>query len=917
MAGLEIALVCAIVLLASCLLADWVVYTLSIRRRRQSEQHARQFEQELEQAIQDYRQIERAARQYFPTDPAPYGPVARELDQQLTEIRDTCRAHNAQRLHLLGQGHVVATSPFHRLCARLSSELPYWRRQQEATGALADSVRTLPGQIDRAWQSLETLRALPLQASRRCRELDRQIASISTVVQQLYQAGVHGTTFDQAATQAAQLTDRFEQLPDWCTATEPDMILQQATKASTIRAWQILDDLEGAARDQRVTFQRWHTVHQESGESLRELKHALDQAWAHLEQVPDSIDVEDRALRLTQLETVHAEMEARHQAPTVEDLDDLQNRLSPVAVSASELVALFESIVRNVERLRDALEDNARLMRETETEMKDLAQAAEYRIDWESLRDTAVCLHQVRASIGALTDRRTPERLDEHVRLADDLTRQGQALKQTVMQARNTRRALLSTLERPELDAQPTWFSRARDLSGQARRFAPSNWPAGHDPSSILGEAQELEQRRERWIPASTDTVLPVTRLDTHLSKIGTLVGELASFQRYLDQVDRQLTRLEHTRQDARQNLQLALGAVERLLPLLRDATPRMRWSLLGPRPTRQLERALQSGNELLAGLQHQDTSIEAHVIEIDRWMSACLKALRGLHEAIHPSTLRLETSLQGVVTDLESLAPFDQETTMVEAHRQLDIDRPGTLPPSGGGSAASQIEALVDDAIHTLRDRERLYVALGNLESQIVNRIAERRAATDRERTQARAGHRALVERKEKSEHMWPPLRCDRRLADNHLASAEREEQALRSAGRTVQGVIGYLDRIAERYQSLNNEVQSRTEQNDWQRQEVQERWDKLVRWQKSLDDYRHAHEHEPETARAVRDRRDYTSREMQRVRRAYGRSPMAHEETRRILEELWGQVHDREMSVRGQSTSLQARDIEAEFPF
>jgi len=157
--------------------------------------------------------------------------------------------------------------------------------------------------------------------------------------------------------------------------------------------------------------------------------------------------------------------------------------------------------------------------------------------------------------------------------------------------------------------------------------------------------------------------------------------------------------------------------------------------------------------------------------------------------------------------------------------------------------------------------------------------------------------------------------LQCDTRLAHSLLSGIERDEEALRSSGLTVEEATYNLDRIDKEYQSLNDEVQSKIGQNNWQRQEVQGLWDRVGRWQKSLEDYARAHQLESNVARAVSDRGRYTAREAKRVQSSHSRSPMTHEQARRVLEELWQRVHDPAISVRGQSMSLQAGDIEREF--
>ena len=119
-------------------------------------------------------------------------------------------------------------------------------------------------------------------------------------------------------------------------------------------------------------------------------------------------------------------------------------------------------------------------------------------------------------------------------------------------------------------------------------------------------------------------------------------------------------------------------------------------------------------------------------------------------------------------------------------------------------------------DTAKTLQDREHLYRALDDLGTQIEARVQGPRAAELRAREKAYADYQALVDLKTKSERTWPPLHCDTDLADRYMASAKADEKALPTWGRTVREVNHYLERIAQSYASLSNEVQSEIKHNN-----------------------------------------------------------------------------------------------------
>ncbi|MFO7696710.1 MAG: hypothetical protein R6X16_06090, partial [Anaerolineae bacterium] len=242
MTGLDIALILAVVA-AICLAAYWVLFVLSKRRRQQADEQLEQVKQSLDQVIRRLPQIGRAARQY-PQAQEPYGPVARELEQQCTQIHAVWQDCDAQRRQLAAQRRPASANLLQQAWTSWSSEFSHCRRQLQEIASLAESVRTLTDSIGQAQASLEQLRTMPLEAARRACDLHVQSAGMAPLVQALQQAGVHGPTFEAAADQAAELQRSLAQLPGWCTLADDNHVLAQATQASTIQVWRMLDELE-------------------------------------------------------------------------------------------------------------------------------------------------------------------------------------------------------------------------------------------------------------------------------------------------------------------------------------------------------------------------------------------------------------------------------------------------------------------------------------------------------------------------------------------------------------------------------------------------------------------------------------------------------------------------------------------------
>ena len=400
----KIAIAIAIVLLASCLLVCCFAYERAKRWKTRSEEQTRLAAQGLGQAGQHYHDIKRAARPHLPDDPEPYGPIARELDQQLVQIHTDYRECCTQYQQISAQHLPAPTNPLRHCWNILSSEFSYWRRRDQETGAHLESVAALGALLDQAEESAQNLRIVPLKAARRARDLHHQVDEMSPLVQALQRAGMHGPAFERATVRASELQYSLAQLPGWCALGVDDDILDQADKASTIRAWQLLADLEEPVAEHLAALQNWHAVHRVSGGNLNALQRTLLEARARLAQVPGTIDVEDSALQLDALAARLPEMQARHLAPTVQDLQALRPRILPDIEAANELQAQFASISEDHERLRLALQDASPLIGRAQAEMAALAHASEYPIAWGSAGEDLTEMQQALGRIGALAD---------------------------------------------------------------------------------------------------------------------------------------------------------------------------------------------------------------------------------------------------------------------------------------------------------------------------------------------------------------------------------------------------------------------------------------------------------------------------------------------------------------------------------
>jgi hypothetical protein len=896
----------------------WLVLRAVVRHwKGQFVQRAIQAGRELKSVRKELTRLEQGAAQYPPADPEPYGATARQLHQALAQVRDAQSDCAQRRRQLFRQVPALSGNRFFRFCLRLVAAPYSWRQLDREAESLWNATRALRAQVARAWQLLEDLRRIPLLVAGRCGSLRGACDEISRTTQWLHGSGLHGQTIDAATKGASQLCADLENLPAWVFQQEESRIAHQATRESTILAWQTLGKIEEPIRKHLERFQGWQSLHQEAGRMVREMRLAVDAARQRLGQVPRPVDV---SALLAGLERACAEarrLEGSYAALTVESLNVLCDRARRNAAILSQLIARSDTLKRQFIHLRDSIPLNATLLNRVETKMDQVARAPEYPIEWGPYQARLTHLRQAETRIGAIATLRTLDQLSEHVAMADELTRGAQELDADVTQVRTWRDRLIPLLERPELAPKPPWLKQAEDLYTQVSKYAPANWARKHAAHEILTDAGELADRQRRWVPARSSEPLPAGQLDRHLDRVRQLVADLEGFQERLQCVADTLARIQETEQAARQELETAHQSTERLLTLMDRA--RLSFYPAVVKHRQRLERLCQDGRRLVSELERRNRGlVEEKARRVAAWVGSDHKALEALMPQLDVDRKGIEDELRDEVRELQKLAPFDRERAIKEARQLLDVKRPGDVPSTGQGDddPVARIAFLVRQAEELLQDRERLHISLGNVASQIRGRIDGPLQTLREARQEALAKFDELVELKRVSEAGWPPLACDTRWAKDLLDYAGRDEKALKDTGGTVSKVLKLLIKLVERYQNLIAEARVREEKNGKERQNLQGLADQMDRWQGQLEAYLESHRQDAAIVEAVRARLAQMDKALAKAKRRYRRDPLSYRKARQVLQEIWSLAHDKDLPIKGSRQTIKVRDIEAEFP-
>jgi ABC-type transporter Mla subunit MlaD len=896
----------AVFVAAALITVTWLIGHVFARRwRRQAHDHSLRARSRLEAIKDTVETIQDKAGSYSPGDPEPYGPIAQKLQQTLSSARQAYPALVAQSNNLATDTLTYPAGLVPRFLLGLWHEPRYWQQRVKDWTALDPSIQELSTQIGEAASLVDRLQDIPAQAARQIEELDQATQTGLQITRELNACGVHGDTLDATAAALQQLQARLAALPLRSLPGSESPAAEQPGKEDVIAAWRILRETRRPIGTHLEQLQQWLSLRQDIDHGLKRMLRVMKTAAEGLDEAPSSFDSSGLAAELKSIHSRTTALEKASLSLTVEDFPEITGCVSRVTENGKQLIQQIENVKHRFERFRRAIGTTAALLNRIQSRMNQVAQARTYPLMWGQHQAELARLRTLEASISVITDQWDVDQIGERTARANQLAQEARTLEDQVGDVLNQRDQLMRVLDQPELALHPGWLSVAQDLYRQiaTSQLARTDWPESLAVSDVLTDAQRLAQRHRQWVSAQSGEPLAASQISHRLVEVQELVADLAAFQ----------SRLQHIANHLRSGeLGTIRQTIERFVEQIKTTQPSL--GTKAARPLRSLERLERRGRKLTAQIDSSSTrTIREGARQIDDWTISCQQSLEALSQALQAEVKKLEAELRNEVAALQNWAPFDREPAMKEAQQLLQGQRPDRppRPPQANKDRAGQVVSLVNQAHEILQERRSLYVAQGNVRSQIRDRVRDRYDDLEKKRQEARGKVEELGKLKRESESAWPPLICDTRWAQELLERTQREEQELHGSGRTVSGAVKRLNALVASYERLISEVNGQEGQLRQERQDLQRLLDQLDRWEGQLKAYRGFHYQDQAITEAVQVRLSEIHRAVRDEKRRLSR-PLAYSEARQALQTVWAFAHDRDLSLDGGQV-IRVRDIEA----
>jgi hypothetical protein len=896
----------ALVAAGGLLLLLWVCLRyLSKRWKRDAAALTDRINASLVEFEQRLTTLESEASAYSPDLAPPYRDRVRHLQERLQAINRCLSAANDSLIEIPTPPLTLPTTRSAEVTYLLWSEPRARRARRAKLQAMEQTLQELDRDFASSDNLLKQLRRTPLETAELARELHAHLQAAFETLDGLQADGFRGESLDRVAHGLDTEAQHVASLPSFLFDQKESHILRRAQPMPISQVWQTLVELKPAVDGNLETLEAWRRELDDLGHRLAGMRLAMTQASARLTEANAQLDLSELTREWQVTQALAEEVERRFKTPTPEDLADFDD-VNAVTEQADAIVAKLAALEALRLSLNLKLTQNEHRIEEVERQLRQLAESPRYPLDRVPFQAE---LDRLRLRLTALKEvgkPRVPKHLESSLATLQVLDRQMHALLERVAAAREDRRQLIALLDDqgPPTDGhheaeQVDWLTWARDLGVQTDIYGPECWQNEHalGVQTLTSDAEALDARRRRWMPARVDDLLAPETLARQVREVAAVRDETETLQNRLDQVTRRLQLLRETEETARTDLQSVYSALDRLEIIAAELLPTElaeeanHWT--------RVRELLDTGYGLDLALGNPGSgSVMAKADQVADWIEACATTLEDWHGALQIET---ETAVESLTRDLESIsaiARLDSEVPVRSAQEILTLweasfPEPSASPEGPVQTLPDTCRTLAAEAGDQLRILSRLDEVAASLDKHVLAPLVEPVAQWHEAQEQAEAAFKRLTALEKQSRRSWPPISCDTGVLQPEFELAERLQQQLHRKGTTASQVVTAADELTQLYIRIDTLVVERERAYEALRPKLEALLDRIDNWCNDLKAYGKQHSSNPVVASAIRARLDEIEASVTQLHLDYGKEQelVPGDEALRVLEALWRQ--------------------------
>ncbi|GAP07416.1 MAG TPA: hypothetical protein DEQ80_12235 [Anaerolinea thermolimosa] len=814
--ALEWILITLLIIMLVSLVAGLVVYGLVSRWRRQVETVLLEVGGELNQAGFHIESLQATQYEFGKIHRQPYVTLTAELQKKVDRILQMAQEVESRWVELEARQHHVPLSHLQGILEWVTGAYPNWK----AAEALRVQNRNLQRELAEAQRLARRMEGLPVEIYTQARMAGEALQRLETLLNTLHEAGLHGKPMEEADDVFRRVQQSWGHIPEDFLAEGPPDSQAGDVRETVSAVYAVLEDVQPLLDEWVERVEGWDKQYRRTVEAYERLRKTGNTFRAALKNPPVGLIVDGFLAELDRVRATTVAINKRLQEPLVDDLRALERETIHLEKVVKDQVARYDRVCRQVEELDRAILELETRQSEAARRLAEPEKLQVYPLVWDISRAFLADLETGLNTIGSRDQKRTPEQVEEGLRLASEQDAKLTSFIKRLETVLNAHQEFLFLLGTGVVADGMAFLENAQQLVEKAARYAPVNWSGGETPAAFQADLSRLRELQQRLTGASQPMAIKESELSDWLKDARQMVELHRALRTREERMRQRLNTLEKAESEALAEAERALSTMDHLLLLTREN------AVLQEKALAEMNRVREELSHLVEELRNPGQGA------VERKVSRTNVLVEQLSRASQNWLDQLVLDLQGQTRHIsDQLGELDQSVALedraVNEARSL-IERLGSRPtPRKDGSTYLEVAAEIK------RWNNEWQTCRGV--SQALDEVARVVLEAVREATQAREAARKALQSAGKlasGRRDWPPTRQSLVEEVRMFQELERRLDRLKSDRKTASEAVHELGQIFHELSQLEDRVVAAIRQAELEQQEA-------IRLERLLEEY------------------------------------------------------------------------------
>lgn len=742
------------------------------------------------------------AQTYRAGDPEPYRTPAAQFHELFSKLRYDIREIERSYVHLNEHITRLIHHPLQKTLASPASWPPIDKEIRSLKNRL-DKANRYAGDVQSLFQQIQEL---PWETALQIRRLNDSIHSIISQLEALSRNGLYGDTFEAAVQVSQELQAAIESLPSEFKNSSRDELLQKATKATTIRTFEVLQENIPKAEQLSGKAAQWESQQALAASHLETMKGNIHNLEVILSQSHPNLDMSAERASWQKMKEIAQSLLDTANRLEVESIPLFCQEAGKLLSATQDLFIEINHAQREHTALIGLLNENIVETDSLSKSVGTLAGTSIFPIHWEGGEKKLASFSNEIQSLGDMGTHRSPAQVSTQLSAASRIRNELIEIKRQYRQIEQERTRLTAILDDPAMEKIPGLVQEARTLISETAKYSTDNWTDGENPAALGETIEQISFEHSRLVSSDRSSSISEVELAEKFKNSTQLLEKSRVVESLLNSLHQRWNVLKSAEAQAKDQIETQARSLVQL-QLIARSNPFL--DRTASKEIDQLQNTVQKLKQHFAQPEHgrlearilETASLQTHLDgQIRGWLAHLTSELSNLRGDLTKSLNALNEI--GVLED----PPIDQ------ARRLLNSLADGrTRLPEGRKTAG------LEDAILEIKESsdawQECQAAQKGLESLQQLRDTYQQAGSLREETLEATGSLPEWGSRKRS---WPPVSRDLKSERMELNDLEREWKAKRNQPSRAIGLVAHFSSLASRYQALSTRLKQFDEQRD-----------------------------------------------------------------------------------------------------